>query len=33
MVLLGGKYQEGDEGPEIKTEMDSGGFGTKVSRG
>ena len=30
VVVLGGKYQEGDEGPVIETEMDSGGVGRKV---
>ena len=30
MVVLGGKYQERDEGPVIETEMDSGGVGRKV---
>ena len=32
VVVLGGKYQEGDERPVIETEMDSGGVGRKVSR-
>ena len=30
MVVLGGKCEEGDEGPVIETEMDSGGVGRKV---
>ena len=29
-MVLGGKYEEGDEGPVIETEMDSGGVGRKV---
>ena len=33
VVVLGGKYQECDEGPVIETEMDSGGVGREVSRG
>ena len=32
-MVLGGKYQECDERPVIKTEMGSGGVGRKVSRG
>ena len=30
MVVLGGNCEEGDEGPVIETEMDSGGVGRKV---
>ena len=33
MVVLGGKYQESDEGSVLETEMESGGVGRKVSRG
>ena len=33
MVVLGVKCRGGDEGPVIETEMDSGGAGSKVSRG
>ena len=33
MVVLGVKCRGGDEGPVIEIEMDSGGVGSKVSRG
>ena len=33
MVVLQGKCQGGNEGPVIRTEMDSGGVGRKVSGG
>ena len=33
VVVLGGKSQEGDDGPVAETEMESGGVGRKVSRG
>ena len=33
VVVVGGKRQEGDEGPVIDTEIDSVGVGRKVSRG
>ena len=30
MVVLGGKYEEGDEGPVIEIEMNSASVGRKV---
>ena len=30
LVVLGGKFVGGDEGPIIETEMDSGGVGMQV---
>ena len=33
MVVLGGKYEVGDEGSVLETDMDSGGVGRKVSKG
>ena len=32
-MVLGGKYEEGDEGPVIETEMDSCGVWRHVPRG
>ena len=31
-MVWGRKYEEGDEGPLIETEIDGGGVGRKISR-